>query len=127
MIVDVAHLVATHHLAADAPERAKAAALTALRAGAHDDTALLDLVAACDATGNQAEAERLAREAVGLTERTDMLEATADAKLNLAGVLQAAGKNSERLQTIEEALALYEQKENVAPAERARVLLEELR
>lgn len=61
MIVDVAHLVATHHLAVDAPDRAEAAALTALRAGACDDIALLDLVAACDAAGNQAEADSYVR------------------------------------------------------------------
>ena len=77
--------------------------------------------------GNQAEAERLAREAVGLTERTDMLEAIADAKLNLAGVLQAAGKNSERLQAIEEALALYEQKRHLVGMARAGALLESAR
>lgn len=61
MIVDVAHLVATHHLATDAPGRAEAAANTALLAGARDDVALLDLVAACDAAGNQAEADSYVR------------------------------------------------------------------
>lgn len=55
MIIDVAHLVATHQLAAGRPERA---AHAALRTGAQDDVALLDLVAAHDAAGNQAEADR---------------------------------------------------------------------
>jgi len=61
MVVDVAHLVATHHLAAGEPALAEQAAQASLRAGAHDDVALLDLVAACDAAGNGAEADRNVR------------------------------------------------------------------
>jgi len=61
MIVDLAHLVATHHLANGAPELAEDAAKVALRAGAQDDVALLDLVAACDAVGKPAEADRYVR------------------------------------------------------------------
>ncbi|GAA4752673.1 hypothetical protein GCM10023328_39820 [Modestobacter marinus] len=57
MIVDVAHIVATHHLAAGEPELAAAAAQVALKAGSFEDVPLLDLVAACDARGNQAEAD----------------------------------------------------------------------
>jgi hypothetical protein len=56
MIVDVAHLVATHHLAAGEPQLAAAAAQTALRAGSSDDIPLLDLVAACDAQDSKGEA-----------------------------------------------------------------------
>ena len=59
MIVDVAHVVATHHLATGRPDLAAAAAQVALTAGSTDDVALLDLVAACDAQGNRAEADRL--------------------------------------------------------------------
>jgi len=58
MIVDVAHTLATHHLGAGQPEMAFAAAQTALKAGASDDIALLDLVAACDALGRRAEADQ---------------------------------------------------------------------
>jgi hypothetical protein len=58
MIVDVAHLVATHYLATGQPALARAAAQTSLLAGSSDDIALLDLVAACDAEGNHAEADR---------------------------------------------------------------------
>jgi len=58
MIVDVAHLVATHHLAAGDPAQAAAAAQVSLLAGSRDDIALLDLVAANDAAGHQAEAEQ---------------------------------------------------------------------
>ena len=57
MVVDLAHIVATPHLAAGEPERAIAAAQRALPAGSSDDTALLDLVAAYQAVGNSAEAE----------------------------------------------------------------------
>jgi hypothetical protein len=56
MIVDVAHIMATHHLAAGEPERAVSAAQVALRAGSSEDVPLLDLVAACDAQDNRAEA-----------------------------------------------------------------------
>ncbi len=57
MIVDVAHIVATHHLAAGEPELAVSAAQVALRAGSSEDVPLLDLVAACDAQDNRAEAD----------------------------------------------------------------------
>ena len=57
MIVDLAHTVATHHLAAGEPEAAASAAQIALRAGSSEDTPLLDLVAACQARGQQAQAE----------------------------------------------------------------------
>jgi hypothetical protein len=57
MIVDVAHIVATHHLAAGEPELAASAAHIALKAGSSEDVPLLDLVAACDAQGNRAEAD----------------------------------------------------------------------
>jgi len=57
MIVDVAHVVATHHLAMGEPELAAAAAQVAMKAGSFEDVPLLDLVAACDARGNRAEAD----------------------------------------------------------------------
>jgi hypothetical protein len=56
MIVDVAHLVATYHLANQQPERAAAAARVSLLTASGDDVALLDLVAASDAQGNHREA-----------------------------------------------------------------------
>ena len=57
MIVDVAHVVATHHLAAGEPELAASTAHVALKAGSSEDVPLLDIVAACDAQGNRAEAD----------------------------------------------------------------------
>ena len=61
-IVDVAHLVATHHLAAGEPAEAERAARVALLAGAPDDVPLLDLVAACDADARHAEADSHVRQ-----------------------------------------------------------------
>ena len=57
MIVDVAHTVATHHLAAGEPDLATKAAQVALDAGSKEDVPLLDLVAACDARGHRLEAK----------------------------------------------------------------------
>ena len=56
MIVDVAHIVATHHLAAGEPDLTVSAAQVALKAGSTEDVPLLDLVAACDAQDNRAAA-----------------------------------------------------------------------
>ena len=56
-ISDVAHLLATHHLAAGEPTLAEAAAQVALTAGSSEDTVLLDLVASSEAMGNIAEAD----------------------------------------------------------------------
>jgi hypothetical protein len=61
MAVDVAHIVATHHLAAGEPALAAAAAQVALRAGSSEDVPLLDLVAACDAQDNRAGADACVR------------------------------------------------------------------
>ena len=77
--------------------------------------------------GHQAEAEVALREAVALTERTDMLEAIADAKLDLAEALRAAGKNAERVHAIEEAARLYEQKRHLVGMARTAALLESAR
>ena len=57
MIVDVAHSLATHYLAAGQPTEAEQAALVATKAGTTEDIALLDLIAACDAQDNRSQAE----------------------------------------------------------------------
>jgi class 3 adenylate cyclase/tetratricopeptide (TPR) repeat protein len=74
--------------------------------------------------GDFQEGERLAREAVALAEETDMLNAHADALLDLAEVLALASKGARVV--LGEALALYEQKGNLVMAERARSRLAEL-
>ena len=61
MIADVAHTVATHHLAAGEPAQAEWAARVALLAGSLEDTPLLDLVAACRQQGDTAAADQHVR------------------------------------------------------------------
>ena len=56
MIIDVAHVVATHHLSTGRPDLAARAARVSLTAGSRDDIPLLDLIAACDAQGHHGEA-----------------------------------------------------------------------
>ena len=72
------------------------------------------------AAGGRAEAaEALAREAVELVERTDLLTHHADALLDLAEVARVAGRRRAR-RPPRQALALYERKGNVVSAGRAR-------
>lgn len=56
MIVDTAHLLATHYLTTNQPTLAAAAAHTAITAGSLEDTPLLDLAAASHAQGHHTEA-----------------------------------------------------------------------
>ena len=72
------------------------------------------------ARGEHEEAVRLAREAEALFEGTDALIDHGEALLDLALVLRGAGRVDEAASAASEALALYERKENVVEAERAR-------
>ena len=74
--------------------------------------------------GELDEGERLAREAVALAAETDMLNAHADALLDLAEVLTLADQDARA--ELEQALALYERKGNLVMAERTRSRLAEL-
>jgi len=74
--------------------------------------------------GELQEGERLAREAVALAEETDMLNAHADALIDLAEVLALAGQDARA--ELDQALALYERKGNLVMAERTRSRLAEL-
>jgi len=78
------------------------------------------------ASGEHAEAERLAREAVAIAERTDGLNLQGDALCDLAKVLAAAGKPDEAGAALQQALARYERKENIVMAERVRARLKGL-
>jgi tetratricopeptide (TPR) repeat protein len=69
--------------------------------------------------GRTAEAERLAREAVALSQSTDWITLTAGALVDLAHVLMLSGREAERRRTFREAIALYNAKGNVAGARRA--------
>jgi tetratricopeptide (TPR) repeat protein len=77
--------------------------------------------------GEQAEAERLAREAVAIGDQTDMLNAQGDVYADLAEVLALGGRTGAAADALVQALALYQRKGNVAMAERAEMRIEELR
>lgn len=79
------------------------------------------------AGGDHDPAIRLAREAVGLLRGTDALIDQGEALLDLAEVLRAAGRVDEAAQAARKALELYERKENVVEAARARACIGELR
>jgi tetratricopeptide (TPR) repeat protein len=76
--------------------------------------------------GEPLEAERLAREAVSIVARTQMLNAQADAYADLAEVLALAGKADAAREALHEAVERYMRKENLVGAERARARLAEL-
>jgi tetratricopeptide (TPR) repeat protein len=76
--------------------------------------------------GQVGEAEKLAREAVEIIERTDGLNFQGAAFCDLADVLRAAGRDDEAAAALEEALDRYERKRNLAMARRVRERLGEL-
>jgi class 3 adenylate cyclase len=73
------------------------------------------------------DAERLAREAVGLGEETDMLNWRGHALSDLAEVYVLAGRREDGVAQLEQALTLYERKGNLASAGSAGSVLAELR
>jgi class 3 adenylate cyclase len=76
--------------------------------------------------GRQEEGERLARDAVALTDRTDFLLDRADARVDLADVLRLGGGRDESAQLLREARELNERKGNIVSARRVGSLLAEL-
>jgi tetratricopeptide (TPR) repeat protein len=77
--------------------------------------------------GEHAEAERLAREAEAIAERTDDLNRHGDALCDLAEVLAAAGRTDKAAETLEQAVERYERKKNLAMLAHVRPQLEALR
>jgi class 3 adenylate cyclase/tetratricopeptide (TPR) repeat protein len=77
--------------------------------------------------GEHEEAERLAREAIEIIDRSDELSHQGDFRVGLAEVLQLAGRTDESIPVLEEALERYEQKENRVAADTTRALIAELR
>jgi len=75
--------------------------------------------------GRSAEAAALAREAVAIVAATEFLTCHADVLMDLAEVL-LGGDPAGAAAAAEEALQLYERKENVASAARARSFLADL-
>jgi predicted ATPase/class 3 adenylate cyclase len=72
------------------------------------------------------EAERLAREAVRLSQRSKQLDSQAEALLDLAEVLRIKGQLPEATEQAERALDLYDRKGNLVSVRRVRRLLNEL-
>ena len=70
--------------------------------------------------GRHCEAERLAREAVDLSRRTDSPLSQANALTDLAEVLETAGRHDEASATLNDALALYERKQIIPLARHTR-------
>jgi tetratricopeptide (TPR) repeat protein len=77
------------------------------------------------ARGRLAEAEELARGAVALAERTDLLSQHGDALLDLAHVLYAAGRARQAQGTVSQALGLYQRKGDLRTARQARQRLQQ--
>jgi tetratricopeptide (TPR) repeat protein len=73
--------------------------------------------------GERERAATLAREAVELARRTDSPNLQGDACLNLAEALRLVGDDAESVEWVEQALALYEAKGNLASARVAHGLL----
>jgi class 3 adenylate cyclase len=117
MTVDLAHVL--HRLGR--PEEALRVALAGRAIAAHDDlfTQVRWRGAAARSLalqGRVAEAERLAAEAVGLAEPTDMLTMRGDALLDQAAVAAAAGRPEDAARAALAALDLYRAKGNRAGA-----------
>jgi class 3 adenylate cyclase len=74
----------------------------------------------CAARGRHAEGERLAREAVDYSRRSDSLKGEGDALCDLAEVLVAAGRPDEAVTAWQEALDRYERKQIIPLARRVR-------
>jgi hypothetical protein len=62
------------------------------------------------------------REAIELLEPTDSVVAQAETLVDLAEVLRQSGRGTDADRVLEDALALYEAKENAVAAEALRVL-----
>jgi class 3 adenylate cyclase/tetratricopeptide (TPR) repeat protein len=73
--------------------------------------------------GRYVEAEALAREAASLVEQTESPSTRGNTLLDLAVVLEVAGKPQEALSAANEALALHERKGNAVTAARAKAVL----
>jgi predicted ATPase/class 3 adenylate cyclase len=72
------------------------------------------------------DAERIAREAIALAEKTDDYHWHGNAELALAEVLRLSGRTDEAVAAAERGLALYERKGIVPLVERTRALISEL-
>jgi tetratricopeptide (TPR) repeat protein len=70
--------------------------------------------------GEHAEAERIAREAIAISDQSEMLSLQGDVYADFAEVLQLAGKPDDAVAALARAVERYERKENLVMAERTR-------
>jgi len=77
--------------------------------------------------GRYEEAERLAREAVAITDRTDALASQGETLWDLGEVLAASGRKEEAAGAYEQAIERYARKKNLAMVAQVRPRLEALR
>jgi tetratricopeptide (TPR) repeat protein len=109
----------------DRLDEAEVCAARAIELGASDDAETQMLWRQLSAKvlarrGGHGEAERLAREAVTIGERTNFLNSQGDANADLAEVLLLGGKTDEASAALEQALDCYERKGNLVMVERIR-------
>jgi class 3 adenylate cyclase/tetratricopeptide (TPR) repeat protein len=102
------------------------------QAGAEDDVITRLLILQIRAKvlarrGDHADAEALAREAIQLSEETDMLSEQGDAWVDLAEVLRLGARPEEAADALRAAEKLYTEKGYTVAIKRTRALLEELR
>jgi tetratricopeptide (TPR) repeat protein len=76
--------------------------------------------------GEAVEAEALAREAVALAEKTDLLNTQGDTLADLAEVLSSSNRREEAASVLEQAAAVFQRKGNLASLDRVRRLAREL-
>jgi tetratricopeptide (TPR) repeat protein len=114
-------LPAQAHYALDQIKEAEVSAGRAAEFGAPDDAITQMLWRQVKAKvlarrGEHAEAERLAREAVEISDKTDLLNDQASVYADLGEVLALASRSDPAVEALEQVLARYERKENVVMA-----------
>jgi class 3 adenylate cyclase/tetratricopeptide (TPR) repeat protein len=118
--------------ALDRLDEADAWAVRAAELGASEDAAtqMLSLQVRCKVLARRGEfqdAESLAREAVAIGEKTDVLDMQGDAHLDLGEVLLLAGRPDEAAAALEQAVERYERKGNLVSTRQAQTRLAEIR
>jgi class 3 adenylate cyclase/tetratricopeptide (TPR) repeat protein len=78
------------------------------------------------ARSDPVQAERLAKEAVHLADKTDQLDSQAEVRVDLAEVLRLSGRRREAARELDHAISLYKRKGNDVGESHARGLLSEL-
>jgi class 3 adenylate cyclase/tetratricopeptide (TPR) repeat protein len=116
----------------DRPTEAEAFIELAQQATTADDWVTINLVHMAQSAvhlsrGSLSEAEEHARQAVAVAGHSDLLNVKGDSFVQLADVLVASGHQEEAIDVYAEALALYEQKENLVAAGRVTCTLGSLK